>query len=114
MLSVADIPIMSIHFNGIIGIVLWQGSEYRFATYLGARIVQIRDGRIRIVQGDMELEARLLQRNGNPLKAPTMGNMVRTIHESVVCRAFYRFRKGRRKMFSFETDRASFEYEYPC
>lgn len=113
MLSVADIPIMGIHFNGVICIVLWHGREYRLATYLGARVKQIRDGRIRIVQGDMELEARLMQKNGNPLKAPAMGNMVRTIHESAACRAFYRFRKGRRTMFSFETDRASFEYEYP-
>lgn len=114
MLSVADIPIMGIRFNGVICVVLWQGREYRLSTYLGARVIQIRDGRIRIVQGDMELEARLLQKNGNPLKAPAMGNMVRIIHESVACRAFYRFRKGRRTMFSFETDRASFEYEYPC
>lgn len=113
MLSVADIPIMGIHFNGVICIVLWHGREYRLATYLGARVKQIRDGRIRIIQGNMELEARLLQKKGNPLKAPTMGNMVRTIHESAACRAFYRFRKGRRTMFSFETDRASFEYEYP-
>ena len=114
MLSVADIPIIGIHFNGVICVVLWQGREYRLASYLGARVIQVRNGRIRIVQGNLELEARLLQKNGNLLKAPAMGNMVRTIHESVACRAFYRFQKGRRTMFAFESDRASFEYEYPC
>ena len=114
MLSVADIPFMGIHFNGVICMVLWQGREYRLATYLGARVIQIGNGRLRIVQGNMELEAWLLQKNGSPLKAPTMGNMVRTIHESAACRAYYRFRKDRRTMISFETDRASFEYEYPC
>lgn len=114
MLSVADIPILGFHFNGVISVVLWQGREYRLATYLGARAVQIRDGWIRIVQGDMMLDTRLLLRKEKPLNAPQMGDMVRTIHESAACRAFYRFRKGKQILFAFETDRASFEYEYPC
>ena len=113
MLSAADIPIAGFHFNGVICAVLWRGKEYRLATYLGARAVRIQDGVIRIVQGDLELEARLLNRAANPLQAPTMGDMVRTIHESAACRAYYRFRKGKRTLFAFETDRASFEYEYP-
>lgn len=113
MLSVADIPIAGFHFNGVICAVLWRGREYRLATYLGAKAVRIQDGRIRIVQDDLELEARLLYKAANPLKAPTMGDMVRTIHESAACRAYYRFRKGRTTLFAFESDRASFEYEYP-
>ena len=117
-MSVADIPIVGVHFNGVICVVLWQGKEYRLATYLGARAVMIQDGLIRVVQGDMELEARLLKKdgmrnNGQPLQAPTMGDMVRTIHESAACRAFYRFRKGKRILFAFKTNGASFEYEYP-
>lgn len=95
MLSVADIPIAGIHFTGIIGVVLWKGKEYRLATYLGAKAVQIQNKMVRIVQGNMELEARLLEEAGRPLKAPTKGDMVRTIHESVACRAFYRFGKER-------------------
>ncbi|MCH5269706.1 MAG: hypothetical protein J1E83_03070 [Lachnospiraceae bacterium] len=113
MLSVADIPIAGFHFNGVICVVLWQGREYRLATYLGARAVQIRDGRIRIIQGNLELEAKLLKKAVNPLQAPAMGDMVRTIHESAASRAYYRFRKGKNTLFAFETDRASFEYEYP-
>lgn len=118
MMSVADIPIGGFHFRGIICAVLWRGQEYRLATYLGARAAMIRDGVIRIVQGDMELEARLLRRDrkkgkGQPLKAPAMGNMTRTIHESAACQASYRFRKGGKILFEFRTDRASFEYEYP-
>ena len=64
------------------------------------------------MQGELELEARLLEPAKRPLKAPTMGDMTRTIHESAACRAFYRFRKGGRTLFAFETNRASFEYEY--
>lgn len=112
MLSVADIPLTGLHFTGIICLVLWKGREYRLATYLGARAVRIRNGVIRVVQRDLELEAVLLNPSGKPLKAPSDGNMVRTIHESASCRAFYRFRKKGRTLFEFKTDHASFEYEY--
>lgn len=111
MLSVADVPVAGFHFRGVIGVVLWKGREYRLATYLGARAVQAQNGKLRIVQGDLELEARLLEGVKRPLKAPANGDMTRTIHESAACRAFYRFRKGERIFFSFKTDRASFEYE---
>ncbi len=113
MLSVADIPMAGMHFTGIIGVVLWQGKEYRVATYLGARAVQIQNKMVRIVQGNLELEARLLKTSEHPLKAPAKGDMVRTIHESAACRASYRFCKEGITLFAFETDRASFEYEYP-
>ncbi len=112
MLSMADIPMAGIHFTGMIGVILWQGKEYRIATYLGARAVQIQNKAVRVIQGNMELDARLLEASGRPLKAPAKGDMVRTIHESASCRAFYRFRIGSRTLFAFETDRASFEYEY--
>lgn len=112
MLAVADVPVAGIHFRGIIGVVIWKGREYRLATYLGARVVQARHGRIRVVQGNLELEARLLEEVRSPLKAPSDGNMTRTIRENAACWAFYRFRKGKYTFFSFKTDRASFEYEY--
>lgn len=113
MLSVADIPFMGFHFTGAIGVVLWQGREYRLATYLGARVVQLQDGRIRICQGNMVLDARLLKKHEHPLNAPVMGNMIRTIHESATCLAYYRFQKERQTLFAFKTNKASFEYEYP-
>lgn len=113
MLSVADIPLAGLHFTGVICAVLYKNREYRLATYLGAKAAQIHRGRIRITQGDLELEARLLRRTGKVLKAPKEGNMVRTIRESVACSAFYRFSQGKRTLFEFETDMASFEYEYP-
>lgn len=113
MLSIADLPIAGIHFTGVIGVVLWKGREYRLATYLGARAVRIQNGMVRIVQGNLELEACLLGNAGKPLKAPAGGSMVRTIHENAASRAIYRFRKKEHTMFEFETERASFEYEYP-
>lgn len=89
----------------------WEGKEYRLATYLGARVAVVQEGKLRIVQGNLELEARLLEASERPLKAPDYGDMTRTIHESVSCRVFYRFRKGEHTFFSLETDGASFEYE---
>lgn len=112
MLSVADIPLAGIHFTGIIGIVLWKGKEYRFATYLGARAVQKKNNILLIRQGNMELEARLLEQNAHPLCAPKHGVMVRTIHENLVGKAFYRFRINGVTQFVFEMDKASFEFEY--
>lgn len=112
MLSVADIPLAGVHFTGIIGVVLWKGKEYRLATYLGAKAVEKSDGRLRIVQGKLEFEARLLEQTKHPLKAPDRGSMIRTIHESVACRAYYRFCINDQVIFAFETEKASFEYEY--
>ncbi len=112
MLSVADIPISGIHFTGIIGAILWRGKEYRMATYLGARVVRNQNKTIRVIQGDQELNIRLPEDFGQPLKAPTKGNMVRTIRENASCRASYQFRKKGRTLFAFETDKASFEFEY--
>ncbi len=55
---------------------------------------------------------RVQEKAGQSLKAPTRGDMVRTIHESAACRASYQFRKKGCTIFSFETDKASFEYEW--
>lgn len=112
MLSVADIPMAGFHFRGVIGVVVLDGREYRLATYLGAKISEVGDGMVKVMQGNLGLEAALLERTGKPLKAPARGDMARTIRESAACRARYRFRKGNRTLLAFETDRASFEYEY--
>lgn len=112
MLSVADIPLAGVHFTGIIGIVRWKGKEYRFATYLGARVLVKEQGRILVRQGQMELEARLLEKNAFSLQAPINGEMSRTIRENARCKAFYRLRKNGQTIFALKTDQASFEFEY--
>lgn len=112
MLSVADIPMFGLHFTGIIGVIFWRGEEYRIATYLGARAVRIADGEITVRQGAKTFSARLIDKNSHPLNAPVGRSMSRTIHESAACRAHYRFEIGDETVFEFETDRASFEYEY--
>ncbi len=112
MLSVADIPFAGIRFTGVIGIVNWKGKAYRFATYLGARVIQNSRNRLLVRQGNMEFEARLLEENAHALQAPVNGAMRRTIRENLTCKAFYRLCKRGETVFAVETERASFEFEY--
>jgi hypothetical protein len=75
-------------------------------------VLWIQEKKIRVVQGKLEFEAHLLEEKGMALQAPKKGKMERTIYESVAVWASYRFRKEKQTVFSFETERASFEYEY--
>lgn len=113
MLSIASIPFGAFEFTGIIAVVHLNGREYRLATYLGARAERIKNGEIIITQGSMTLSAKLIRKNSHPLSAPSAGLMSRTIHESASCRAAYHFQKNGCTLLDFESDRASFEYEYP-
>lgn len=114
MLSAADIPIGPFHFTGVISIVRWQQKEYRLATYLGAKAVRIKNGELTIRQGPYVLNAKLLEQNAHCLRAPKGGAMERTIREHPSCRAQYTFMDNGRTLFSFISEQASFEYEYPC
>lgn len=113
MLSIADIPFGLMHFTGVIGVVLWQGKEYRLATYLGARAEKITPKEIVVRQGKTVLTVRPVEPAAHPLQAPVQGAMCRTIRESAACRVAYRFEANGDPLFSLESDRASLEYEYP-
>jgi len=111
MLSVADIPFGFLSFTGIICAIVFQGKEYRIASYLGAS-AQIGEKQVILRQRELELTARLIEQKPLPLNAPSLGKMSRTIHESVSCRAYYRFRIGGETIFEVESPNAAFEYEY--
>ena len=81
MLAAADIPWGGFHVTGVTAAILWQGRQYRLATYLGAKATDIRDGAVTIRQGRARLTARLLEPAAQPLRAPSGDAMVRTIHE---------------------------------
>lgn len=113
MLSVANIPIGRFHFTGMIGVVDWNGTQYRFATYLGAKVVNIQNGTVMIKQGNMTLTVKQLEKQGQTLYAPVNGQMHRTIHESPACKVMYRLERGGEIILLETSDMASFEYEYP-
>jgi len=112
MLSVADIPLKIYNFTGVICVIHWQGKEYRLASYLGAKVTKINDGEIIIKQNDFILKVKLLEKNHRLLSAPANGIMNRKIKESIICKASYHLQKNNKTLFSFISNRASFEYEY--
>lgn len=112
MLSVADIPSMGFHFTGIIGIVMINKKEYRIATYLGAKIKSIGKNYIVVKQGNLEIAAKLIDKNAHPLYAPDNGIMSRTIHESTSCKAYYQVLYKGKPLCEFISRHASFEFEY--
>lgn len=112
MLSVAEIPWGPFHFTGIIGAILYRDKEYRIATYLSAKAEEIAGGKIVVSQGALRFTAKLREEKKVPLYAPVNGSMVRFVNESLVCAACYTLEEYGETVFSFETDRASFEYEY--
>ena len=87
-LSIAAIPFCGFHFRGVIAVLMLQGREYRFATYLGARIM-IQNKKILLRQGFYTLTVQLLSRgNGYPLAAPSQGRMsgiVREDNHACIC-----------------------------
>lgn len=112
MLSVATIPFGLFNFTGIICVIMYNNKEYRLATYLGAKIIKVTENEVIIKQNDMLLEIRLIKRCSLPLLAPQRGNMIRTIHESASCIAYYRFTHKNQSVFEFVSDKASFEHEF--
>lgn len=112
MLSVAHIPMLGFQFTGIICVILIEETEYRIATYLGAKVKYIGNHTIHITQGRYRLFVQLLHKKDSLLHAPQNGDMVRFIRESPVCTAHYRFTCYNKVLLDFTSDTASFEYEY--
>ncbi|MCX5775323.1 MAG: tocopherol cyclase family protein [Firmicutes bacterium] len=83
LFSYADIPFMGRHFQGLIVNLLYQGKEYRFATYNGAKITleQVGDGRAeyRVKRGRYELELLVASTVQTELAAPRDGLMIERI-----------------------------------
>ena len=112
MLSIAEIPFGGFSFTGVIGIVHLQGTEYRLATYLGAKAVKIEAGEIIVRQGGFTLTVKPQEQSGHPLQAPVGGAMVRTIHEHPSCKVSYRLDKNGNTLLELATPNAAFEFEY--
>lgn len=110
MLSIADIPFPGGSFTGCICAVLHGGREYRLATYLGAKVEHwTADGAV-IRQGPYQLIAELVECHPLPLRAPSDGEMTRTIHESLHATVRYRFLVDNELLFDRVDQRASFEF----
>ena len=110
MLSIAKIPLGKLTFTGCISAIHLNGKEYRIATYLEARVKQWNAKYALIQQGRYQLEVEVLRKQGHPLKAPCIGRMMRTVHESLCSAIRIRMLRGSEVLLDRTTDSAGFEY----
>ena len=109
--SAARIPYMGIRFTGTICVIHFEGNEYRFASYLGARVKQIDAKKLLIKQGKKQLEIETLDnKEGLPLMAPMAGKMTRVIEESLDRVVRYKLSVNKNVLFDFTSNRAAYEY----
>jgi tocopherol cyclase len=87
MLSLARIPWLGGSFPGFLCVLLHKGKQYRFATYTGAKVSDLKtiDGTTALTIEDNKhiLEVRVHAGSPGGLKAPVNGEMSRIITESV-------------------------------
>jgi len=109
--SAARIPYLGIRFMGTICVAHFEDKEYRFATYLGAKVKQIDEKNLRIRQGKRELTVEVLdEKKGLPLAAPSLGKMTRVIKESLMRTVCYRLTNGEKVLFDFTSNLAAHEF----
>ena len=111
-LSIAEIPYLGIRFLGCIGVILFEGKQYRIATYRGVRLLHVSDQAVLLRQGSLSLEISRLNLEALPLRAPKQGSMTRMIHESAAGRVRYKCTLHGRILFDFISEHANFESEW--
>ncbi len=87
MCSIATIPFGVFAFDGLIANLKYDGKEYRFATYNGAKVkdfVATEDAvNFELIKGKQSLKVAAKVQGHGQLKAPLQGEMVRTIKEGL-------------------------------
>ncbi|MFA7637059.1 MAG: tocopherol cyclase family protein [Monoglobales bacterium] len=111
MVSVAKIPFTGLYFRGCICVIIYEGREYRFATYLGAKIISCTKNEVILKQGRYKLTVKIKERPGHKLIAPNMGEMTRDIVESVSSTAEFSFYSKDKLIFHKTSNHTSFEFE---
>ncbi len=89
MLATATVPLGPLRIQGVIGVVMLGGKEYRLATYNGARLKKsvCEHGvtEIEVANRKYRLRVRLTNYEGQALLAPVNGAMDRPLRESISC-----------------------------
>lgn len=109
MLSIATIPFGKLRFTGCICAIVLNGREYRIATYRGVQIQSWSTHGAVLHQGKYRLEVQLLEQKTQPLRAPSHGDMNRTVHESLCAKVRYRFWRDGELMLDRTDAHAGFE-----
>lgn len=110
MLSVAHIPFAGFSFTGCICSVIYNGEEYRLATYRGVKLLSLDPSGICLRQGRLSLEVSVRPlAAGHTLQAPLKGLMSETVRES--CDAYLKLRlsENGKTVVECESRRAVYE-----
>lgn len=108
MASVAEIPLLGRRFLGSICVIQYKKKEYRIATYLGAKVIKMKNGFL-LTQGRYKFYVSLLKSNPQHLYAPNKGAMERGIREHPVCKVRYILTSKEIVIFDEISSYASFE-----
>jgi tocopherol cyclase len=112
MASVAHIPFLGLEFMGCICAVVYKQKEYRFATYLGVKIVSYTENLLILKQGKYRLEIEIKSKNAHHLYAPKKGQMIDIIHESNSSFARFKLYSNESIVFELESENTSFEFSF--
>lgn len=110
MVSIADIPFLGFHFEGLICAIYYKGKEYRITTYNNGKILKCTREEILICNNNLKLYICLLDHNGQSLYSPISGEMKGIIKESPSCHAQFKFFKEGNLLFDLESSKASCEF----
>ena len=111
MFAIAHVPFCGGSFRGCICAILYQGREYRFATYRGVKVQSFTPEHICLSQGRLLLELDMAPSHaGYPLRAPQYGKMSSTIRESCNAHLQARLWKKGKPVFDLQSDHAAYEF----
>ncbi len=97
MLSIATIPWKGLSFTGFLGFLYREGRYQCFASYTGARLLDVSYKNEEVVillkSGSTQLEIKASSKIGGELKAPISGRMGRNIKEGLEATIAYSLRR---------------------
>ena len=111
MVSIANIPFAGFKFTGCICAVMYEGKEYRLATYKGVKILTANENHICLAQGNLLLEVVVKPaHSGHALSSPVGGNMSGKIRESANVKVHMRLWKNKNLIIDLTSDHGTYEY----
>ena len=107
-LSIARIPLMVGSFQGNICVLMIEGKQYRFASYLGCRVSKRKDVYI-LKQYPYKLLVKITCVHAEKLKAPKMGDMRNEVLESLDGEAIVHLYRGNQKLYQLHFIKGGYE-----
>ncbi len=111
MVSIEQVSLGSLHWQGGICCVSYGGRQYRLATHRGAQILKCTEGECMIQQGKYFLQATLLSScTPKEVQVQNKEGIERTVHSSPCCTMRYQFYREEDPLFDVTSDCSSLEF----